>query len=163
MVFSNTRIKNSEERPAALRNAQKPHAARTAFAQALYFRYSRAQKKLNFLFVKNRWTTSKRKTRLRYVAMIGYSLWSGRTEPKSPNDRDGYLFHGPGNIRPFSYRGTEVCAPSLGVFQTTPSLGQTEGGCIRYIHEKGGIFHQSRRGKNMSCATKALTRATSAQ
>jgi hypothetical protein len=36
MVFSKTRIKNSEEKPAALRNAQKPRAARAAFAQALY-------------------------------------------------------------------------------------------------------------------------------
>jgi hypothetical protein len=36
MVFSKTRIKNSEEIPAALRNAQKPRAARAAFAQALY-------------------------------------------------------------------------------------------------------------------------------
>jgi hypothetical protein len=35
MVFSKTRIKNSEEKPAALRNAQKPHAACAAFAQAL--------------------------------------------------------------------------------------------------------------------------------
>jgi hypothetical protein len=37
MVFSKTRIKNSAEKPAALRNAQKPRAAYTAFAQALYF------------------------------------------------------------------------------------------------------------------------------
>jgi hypothetical protein len=36
MVFSKTRIKNSEENHAALRNAQKPRAARAAFAQALY-------------------------------------------------------------------------------------------------------------------------------
>jgi hypothetical protein len=36
MVFSKKRIKNSEEKPAALRNAQKPRAARAAFAQALY-------------------------------------------------------------------------------------------------------------------------------
>jgi hypothetical protein len=34
MVFSKTRIKNSEEKPGALRNAQKPRAARVA--QALY-------------------------------------------------------------------------------------------------------------------------------
>jgi hypothetical protein len=35
MVFSKTRIENGEEKPEALRNAQKPHAARAAFAQAL--------------------------------------------------------------------------------------------------------------------------------
>jgi hypothetical protein len=35
MVFSKIRIKNSEEKPAALRNAQKPCAARAAFVQAL--------------------------------------------------------------------------------------------------------------------------------
>src|ERR1700734_2258968 len=38
MVFSRTKIENSKEKPAALRNAQKPHAACGAFAQALYFR-----------------------------------------------------------------------------------------------------------------------------
>jgi hypothetical protein len=36
MVLSKTRIKNSEEKPTVLRNAQKPRAARAAFAQALY-------------------------------------------------------------------------------------------------------------------------------
>jgi hypothetical protein len=36
MVFTKIRIKNSEEKPAALRNAQKSHAACAAFAQALY-------------------------------------------------------------------------------------------------------------------------------
>jgi hypothetical protein len=36
-VFSKTRIKNSAEKPAALRNAQKPPVAHAAFAEALYF------------------------------------------------------------------------------------------------------------------------------
>jgi hypothetical protein len=36
MAFSKTRIKNRQEKPVALRNAQKPRAARAAFAQALY-------------------------------------------------------------------------------------------------------------------------------
>jgi hypothetical protein len=36
MVFSKTRIKNSKENHADLRNAEKPHAAHAAFAQALY-------------------------------------------------------------------------------------------------------------------------------
>ncbi len=35
MVFSEIRIENSEEKPAALRNAKKPRAVRAAFAQAL--------------------------------------------------------------------------------------------------------------------------------
>jgi hypothetical protein len=37
MVFQKTRTKNSEEKAAALYNAQKPHAARAAFAQPIYY------------------------------------------------------------------------------------------------------------------------------
>jgi hypothetical protein len=40
MVFTETRIKNRKEKPAALRNAQKPREVRAAFAQALYYEVS---------------------------------------------------------------------------------------------------------------------------
>ena len=36
MVIRKTRTKNSEEKATALHNAQKPHAARAAFAQPIY-------------------------------------------------------------------------------------------------------------------------------
>jgi hypothetical protein len=36
VVLQKTRTKNSEEKAAALHNAQKPHAARAAFAQPIY-------------------------------------------------------------------------------------------------------------------------------
>ena len=53
MVFSKTKSKNSKEKPAALRNAQKPHAAHAAFAQALqYISESYLQFQTKFLHTK---------------------------------------------------------------------------------------------------------------